>query len=53
MGRSRRRIQTGIFNYSDYYSLKGIENIKKEMLILKNDERMFIYKVVIFNKIMY
>ena len=26
---------TGIFNYSDYYSMKGIENTKKEMSILK------------------
>ena len=32
---------TGIFNYSDYYSMKGIENTKKEMPILKNDERMY------------
>ena len=43
MDRSRRRIQTGIFNYSDYYSMKGIENTKKEMLILKIDERMYVY----------
>ena len=28
---------------SDYYSMKGIENIKKEMPILKNDERMYVY----------
>ena len=34
---------TGIFNYSDYYSMKGIENTKKEMQILKNDERMYVY----------
>ena len=34
---------TGIFNYSDYYSMKGIENTKKEMPILKNDERMHVY----------
>ena len=34
---------TGIFNYSDYYSMKGIENTKKEMSILKNDERMHVY----------
>ena len=34
---------TGIFNNSDYYSLKGIENTKKEMSILKNDERMYVY----------
>ena len=31
---------TGIFNYPDYYSMKGIENTKKDMPILKNDERM-------------
>ena len=34
---------TGIFNYSDYCSMKGIENTKKEMSILKNDERMYVY----------
>ena len=34
---------TGIFNYSEYYSMKGIENTKKEMSILKNDERMYVY----------
>ena len=34
---------TGTFNYSDYYSMKGIENTKKEMPILKNDERMYVY----------
>ena len=34
---------TSIFNYSDYYSMKGIENTKKEMPILKNDERMYVY----------
>ena len=34
---------TGIFNYSDYYSMKGIENTKKEMPILKNDERLYVY----------
>ena len=34
---------TGIFNYSDYYSMKGIENTKKEMAILENDERMYVY----------
>ena len=34
---------TGIFNYSDYYSMKGIENTKKEMPILKHDERMYVY----------
>ena len=34
---------TGIFNYSDYYSMKGIENTKKEMPILKNDGRLYVY----------
>ena len=28
---------TGVFNYSDYYSMKSIENTKKEMPILKNE----------------
>ena len=32
-----------IFNYSNYYSMKGIENTKKEMPILKNDERLYVY----------
>ena len=34
---------TGIFNRSDYYSMNGIENTKKEMPILKNNERMYVY----------
>ena len=34
---------TGIFNYSDCYSMKSIQNTKKEMPILKNDERMYVY----------
>ena len=34
---------TGIFNYSDYYSMKSIENMKQEMPILKNDERFYVY----------
>ena len=34
---------TGIFNRSDYYSMNGIENTKKEMPILKNDERLYVY----------
>ena len=40
---------TGGFNRSDYYSMNGIENTKKEMM----KDCMFIYKVIIFNKIMY
>ena len=45
---------TGIFNYLDYYSMKGIEDTKKKLPILKNDEKcVFIYKVVIFNKIVH
>ena len=42
----------GIFNYSDYYSMNGIENTKKRDANIKK-ECMFIYKVAIFNKIMY
>ena len=34
---------TGIFNSSDYHSMNGIENTRKEMPILKNDERMYVY----------
>ena len=34
---------TGIFNSSDYYSVNGIENTKKELPMLKNDERMYVY----------
>ena len=34
---------TGVFNYSDYYSMKGIENTKKKLPILKNDEKMYVY----------
>ena len=34
---------TGNFNYSDYCSMKVIENTKKEMPILKNDERLYVY----------
>ena len=34
---------TGVFNSSDYYSMNDIENTKKEMPILKNDERLYVY----------
>ena len=34
---------TGIFNYSDYYIMKGIEDTKKELPILKKDKRMYVY----------
>ena len=34
---------TGVFNRSDYYSMNGIENTKKEMPILKNNERLYVY----------
>ena len=34
---------TGVFNSSDYYSMNGIENTKREMPILKNDERLYVY----------
>ena len=33
---------TGVFNRSDYYSMNGIENTKKEMPLLKNDERLHV-----------
>ena len=34
---------TGVFNRSDYYSMNGIENTKKEMPTLKHDERLYVY----------
>ena len=34
---------TDVFNSSDYYSMNGIENTKKEMPILKNDERLCLF----------
>ena len=34
---------TGVFNSSDYYSMNGIENTKKEKPILKNVERLYVY----------
>ena len=34
---------TGIYNSSDYYSMNGIENTKKETPILKNVERLYVY----------
>ena len=34
---------TGIFNYSDYYSMKSIEDTKKELPILKNDEKIYVH----------
>ena len=34
---------TGVFNGTYYYSMNGIENIKKEMPILKNDEILYVY----------
>ena len=33
----------GVFNGTDYYSMNGIENTKKEMPIIKNDERLYVY----------
>ena len=35
---------TGVFNGTDYYNMNGIENTKKEMPILKNDERLYVFK---------
>ena len=34
---------TGIFNYSDYYSMKGIEDTKKKLPILKSDGKTYVY----------
>ena len=34
---------TGVFNGTDYYIMNGIENTEKEMPILKNDERLYVY----------
>ena len=34
---------TGIFNYSDYYSMKSIEDTKKELPRLKNIEETYVY----------
>ena len=31
------------FNYSDYYSMRSIEDTKKELPRLKNDEEMYVY----------
>ena len=39
----QKKLTTGAFNGSDYYSMNGIENTKKEMPILKNDERLHVY----------
>ena len=34
---------TGIFNYSDYYSMKGIEDTKRELPRLTVDEKIYVY----------
>ena len=34
---------TGIFTRSDYHSMNGIEDTEKEMPILKNAERLYVY----------
>ena len=34
---------TCVFNGTDYYSMNGIENTKKEMPILKNDGKLYVY----------
>ena len=38
-----KRESTDVFNGSDYYSMNGIGNTKKEMPILKDDERLYVY----------
>ena len=34
---------TGIFNYSDYYNMKGIEDTKKELPKFKNVDETYVY----------
>ena len=34
---------TSVFNSSDYYGMNGIENTKKEIPILNNDGRLYVY----------
>ena len=34
---------TGIFSYSDYYIMKGIEDTKRELPRLKDDKKMYVY----------
>ena len=34
---------TGIFNYSDYYSMNGIKDTKKELPRLKNDDETYVH----------
>ena len=34
-------MSTGIFNYSDYYSINGIKDTKKELPRLKNDDETY------------
>ena len=34
---------TSIFNYSNYYSMKGIEDTKRELPRLKDDKKLYVY----------
>ena len=34
---------TGILNYSDYYSMNGIKDAKKELLRIKNDDETYVH----------
>ena len=34
---------TGVFNYSDYYSMNGIKDTKKELPRLKNDDETYVH----------
>ena len=38
-----KRKSTGIFDYSDYYSMKNIKDTKKELPRLKNNEEIYVY----------
>ena len=38
-----KRSSTGIFNYSDYYSMNAIKDTKKELPRLKNNDETYVY----------
>ena len=44
---------TGVFNRSDYYSMNAKKYEKRDAILKMMKDCMFIYKVIIFNKIMY
>ena len=44
---------TGVFNRSDYYSMNAKKYEKRDAILKMMKDCIFIYKVIIFNKIMY